>query len=164
MQINTQRMTAEIDGDFVVLLIGMRMNKPWKVHKWWPVARAMRKMLRELQRDPDSGFLGHTFGWPVIVQYWRSFEHLEAYARSRDAAHWPEWVAFNKRMQACRGDVGIWHETFSVAHGQYEAIYSGMPPFGLSAFGRLVPVAARRETARERIAETHIIASARGAP
>ena len=26
-----QRMTAEVDGDFVVFLIGMRINKPWKV-------------------------------------------------------------------------------------------------------------------------------------
>jgi hypothetical protein len=24
-----QRMTAEMDGDFVVFLIGMRVNKPW---------------------------------------------------------------------------------------------------------------------------------------
>jgi len=31
------RMTADLDGEFVVLLIGMRINKPWKVHKWWPV-------------------------------------------------------------------------------------------------------------------------------
>ena len=27
------RMTAEIEGDFVVFLIGMRINKPWKIHK-----------------------------------------------------------------------------------------------------------------------------------
>ena len=27
-----KRVTAEIEGDFVVFLIGMR-NKPWKVHK-----------------------------------------------------------------------------------------------------------------------------------
>lgn len=35
------RMTADIDGEFVVFLIGMRINKPWKVHKWWPVFVAM---------------------------------------------------------------------------------------------------------------------------
>ena len=27
------RMTADLDGDFVVFLIGMRINKLWKVHK-----------------------------------------------------------------------------------------------------------------------------------
>ena len=33
----------------------------------------------------------------MIVQYWRSFEHLERYARDRDELHWPAWVAFNKK-------------------------------------------------------------------
>src|SRR3954464_4775845 len=84
-----RRMAAQIDGDFVIFLIGMRINKPWKVHQWWPGFRAMRPMLRELPARPESGFLGVTFGFPVIVQYWRSFEHLEAYARSHDGKHWP---------------------------------------------------------------------------
>ena len=33
-----QRMAAQIDGDFVVFLIGMRVNRPLKVWKWLPVA------------------------------------------------------------------------------------------------------------------------------
>jgi hypothetical protein len=110
-QSKPQRMTAEIDGDFVVFLIGMRINKPWKVHKWLPVFLAMPRMLKELRLRPESGFLGCTMGFPVIVQYWRSFEHLESYARSKDLAHWPAWVAFNKNVGGSRGDVGIWHET-----------------------------------------------------
>ena len=79
-----QRMTAEVDGDFVVFLIGTRINKPWKILSWWPVIRAMRSMLKELEANPDLGCLGYTFGWPVIVQYWRSFDHLERYAKSRE--------------------------------------------------------------------------------
>jgi hypothetical protein len=39
-QIFTQKMTAEIDGEFVVFLIGMRINKPWKVQDWRSFARA----------------------------------------------------------------------------------------------------------------------------
>ncbi len=35
------RHEANIEGDFVVFLIGMRINKPWKIHRWWPVLRAM---------------------------------------------------------------------------------------------------------------------------
>src|SRR5262245_35365428 len=88
----TQRMTADVDGDFVVFLIGMRINKPWKVHKWLPVFLAMGPMLKELEQRPESGFLGHIMAFGVIVQYWRSFEQLEAYARNRDANHWPAWV------------------------------------------------------------------------
>jgi hypothetical protein len=143
--------SAEIDGDFVVFLIGMRINKPWQVHRWWPVFRAMRPMIKEVLSNPESGCLGVTFGWPVIVQYWRSFEHLEAYARGRDNKHWPAWVAFNKRMRDCRGDVGIWHETYKVPAGQFEAVYSGMPAFGLGQAGRLVSATGRRETARGRV-------------
>jgi len=149
--IEPRRMTAEIEGDFVVFLIGMRINKPWKIHKWWPVFAAMRPMIKELEGRPDSGFLGHIFGFTAIVQYWRSFEHLEAYARSQDQKHWPAWVDFNKRVGGSRGDVGIWHETYRVRSGEYETIYSGMPPIGLGTAGTLVPIGAKRESARERI-------------
>src|SRR5579862_986385 len=123
-----KRMSAEIEGPFVVFLIGMRVNKPWMLHKWLPVLFAMPKMLKELEKRPDSGFLGYTGFGKVMVQYWRSFEQLEAYARDHDKDHWPAWVAFNKRVGASRGDVGIWHETYLINPGQYEAIYSGMPP------------------------------------
>lgn len=143
---------AEIEGDFVVFLIGMRVNRPWKVHKWLPVFLAMPRMLKELASKPDSGFLGHQqFLSGPMVQYWRSFEHLERYARSRDAQHWPAWVAFNKKVGHASGDVGIWHETYRVAAGQYECIYGGMPRFGLAKAGRHVPVSAGRDSARARI-------------
>jgi len=144
------RMTAEIEGDFVVFLIGMRINKPWMIHKWLPVALAMGRMLRELQARPESGFLGHIMSTKVIVQYWRSFEHLETYARSQDRDHWPAWVAFNKRVGNSRGDVGIWHETYQAHAGEYETVYSGMPPFGLGKVGKLVPASGKRESARGR--------------
>ena len=153
-QVIPSRMTAEIDGDFVVFLIGMRINKFWKVHKWVPVFLAMPPMLKELQAHPESGCLGSIQTLGVIIQYWRSFEHLERYARDRDAAHWPEWVAYNKKVGAASGDVGIWHETYRIGAGQYEAIYGAMPAFGLGKVGRLVPAAGARESARGRMAPT----------
>jgi len=146
-----ERMAAEMEGDFVVFAIGMRVNKPWKLHKWLPVASAMRRMLKELERHPESGFLGSISSGLMLLQYWRSFEHLEAYARSRDHLHWPAWVAFNRRMRDNRGDVGIWHETYKVEAGQYETVYSGMPRFGLGTAGRLVPASGRKESARGRL-------------
>jgi hypothetical protein len=149
--VNPARLSAEVEGDFVVFLIGMRINKPWKVHKWLPVFLAMPRMLKELKARPESGFLGHIFAPKVIVQYWRSFDALEAYARDRDAEHWPAWTAFNKRMAKSREDVGIWHETYRVRAGEYECVYSGMPAFGLGEVGRLVPAAGRKESARGRI-------------
>ena len=46
--IDTRRMMAAIDGDFVVFLIGMRINAWHRVDRWWPVFAAMPRMLQEL--------------------------------------------------------------------------------------------------------------------
>jgi hypothetical protein len=98
-EVRAGRCTAEIDGDFVVFLIGMRINRFWKPHKWLPVAAAMPRMLAELARTPDLGLLHARthFGFPniMVVQYWRSFAHLHRYATDRALAHLPAWKAFN---------------------------------------------------------------------
>ncbi len=54
-------------------------------------------------------------------------------------------------MKGSRGDVGIWHETYLVRSGQYEAIYSGVPRQGLGAAGPLSDTAGQRNTARLRL-------------
>jgi len=153
-KVAAKRVTAKIEGDFIVFLIGMRINKPWKLHKWLPVFQAMPKMIRELERPPESGFLGHITGLGVIVQYWRSFEHLEAYARDANQLHWPAWVDFNKRVGKSRDDVGIWHETYRVRAGEYECVYSGMPPFGLAKASATVDAVGQMESARGRLGAT----------
>jgi hypothetical protein len=154
MAIHMGRHTARIEGDFVVFLIGMRINKPWKLREWSFMFRAMPRMIKELEADPESGFLGATQGlWttgPSLVQYWRSFEHLERYARDPEAEHLPTWREFNRRLRAS-GDVGIWHETYRVRAGEYEAIYGDMPRVGLAAAGDLVPIGSTNDTAAARI-------------
>jgi hypothetical protein len=148
-----KRMTVEMEGEFVVFLNGMRVNKFWKVHKWLPVLLAVPRMLKELEALPqsESGILGHSGRGRIIVQYWRSFEHLEAYARAKDKTHWPAWVDFNQRVGNSRGDVGIWHETYLIKPGQYENVYSGVPPTGLGKAGTLVPATGRRVGASNRM-------------
>ena len=42
------RLTAHLEGEFVVFLIGMRVNRLWKIHKWLPVILAMPRMIKEL--------------------------------------------------------------------------------------------------------------------
>ena len=107
--IRPERLTATLDGDFVVFLIGMRINSPLKIHKWLPVARAMPRMIDELYRKPELGFL-HAESWfsrtIVIVQYWRSMDLLLSYAKSRESEHLPAWQAFNKAV-GTDGSVGI---------------------------------------------------------
>jgi len=152
-KILTQRVTAEIGSEVCVFLIGMRVNRVWKVHRWLPVARAMRRMIGELEGLADSGFLGveQWFGNPsIMVQYWRSFEQLEAYATNRERAHLPAWTEFNRRVGS-NGDVGIWHETYRVRPGDYECVYNNMPAFGLAKATTLVPATGRREFAPGRM-------------
>lgn len=83
----TERVTADIDGEFVVFRIGMRINTLWKVHKWVPVFLAMPRLLRELEADPDSGLLGYQWNLGIrnhmLFMYWRSFEDLREYDATR---------------------------------------------------------------------------------
>jgi hypothetical protein len=115
----------------------------------------MGPMLRELAGRPDSGLLGfrqfsnglRSF---LTVQYWRSFEDLERFARDPRAGHLPAWAAFNRSVDSS-GDVGIWHETYRVKAGQYEAIYVNMPAYGLGAASRFVPAGGQYATAAGRL-------------
>jgi hypothetical protein len=148
------RYTAQIDGPFVVFVIGMRVNQLWAVHKWWPVAAAMGPMLGTLYRHPERGFLGgETFlYWRGIclIQYWRSYEALEAFARNPADPHLAAWRRFNQRIGS-DGSVGIWHETYAVAAGRYECVYGNMPRFGLAAAAAHSPISGRHERARDRL-------------
>ena len=152
--IHRSRLTATLDGDFVVFLIGMRINAPLKVHKWWPVAAAMPRMLSELRARPDLGFL-HAEMWfartILVLQYWRSLEQLLDYAKATEASHLPVWQAFNRRI-GTDGAVGIWHETYRITAGAYENVYVNMPSFGLGATGTLREAKGGLKSARDRLA------------
>ena len=151
--IHRQRLTARLDGKFVVFLIGLRINEPLRIRQWWPVVNAMPRMLQELRRQPDLGFI-HAENWfartLIMVQYWRSMEHLLAYAKAKDAAHLPAWRDFN-RLVAATGSVGIWHEAYEVVPGGYENIYVNMPAFGLGKVGELVEAGPGLQSAAARL-------------
>jgi len=151
-QINKGRFTADVSGDeVVVFIIGMRVNKPWKLGKWLPVFVAMPKMLRYLQQHPDKGLLGYRQGATFIVQYWRSFEDLERFARDRDDPHLEPWRHYVRHV-GNSGDVGVWHETFRTKVSDIETIYTNMPTAGLAKFtGGAVPVALKGHSAAKRI-------------
>lgn len=145
------RWSGVLDDDFVVFLIGMRINKPWKVHKWLPVAKSMRPMQVELMQNTDLGCM-HIENWfgrtTMSVQYWTDAESLNRYATGE--IHLPAWRAFNKAIRNS-GDVGIWHETFQVKAGQYETIYGNMPRFGLASAGKHMPTSEVGQSARRRL-------------
>ena len=148
------RYTAKTSEPFVVFLIGMRINKWWRFDKWIPAANSMAPMLASLFAHPEKGFLHGEYFWnfsgPVLIQYWRSFEDLEKFARDPSDPHLAAWKKFNRAVGA-DGTVGIWHETFIVQPDQYECIYGNMPAFGLGAAVEHTEAVGRRQTARLRM-------------
>jgi hypothetical protein len=148
------RFTALTNQPFVVFLIGMRINTWWRFDKWVPVASAMGPMMRTLYTHPEKGFLHSEFFWnmrgPILVQYWRSFDDLEAFARNPSDPHVAAWRRFQQAVGA-DGSVGIWHETYTVNPDQYECVYGNMPRFGLGAAMEHVEAVGRRNTARNRL-------------
>jgi len=144
------RQTAEIDGDFVVFIIGARVNKKRHLVKALRAISGMGKMLKYLSEHPEKGLLGYEGAGFTIIQYWRSFEDLERFAKDTDDPHLEVWRRY-MRMVNKTGEAGIWHETYLVQAGQYEAIYNNMPERGLAKASKLVPIA-ESSRARGRVA------------
>ena len=154
-KVTRERMTATAEEDFVLFLIGMRINNWFAIHRWLPVFLAMPKMLKELHINRDLGFKSYEMWFArtiILVQYWESPEKLMAYAKAKDSEHLPAWKAFNKG--AMKSDaVGIWHETYVMDKGKTENVYANMPKFGFGKVGELKPATGKRNTAGGRLSQ-----------
>ena len=153
-KVSKERLTAVAEGDFVLFLIGMRINNWFAIHRWWPVFAAMPKMLKELHINRDLGFLSYQMWFSrtiILVQYWESAEKLIAYSKAKDSEHLPAWREYNQA--AMKSDaVGIWHETYVIEKSKTENIYVNMPPFGFGKVGNLQQASGSRKTAQARLA------------
>lgn len=85
----------------------------------------------------------------VMIQYWKSMEHLHAYAKG--GKHLKAWKEFNKKI-GNNDAVGIYHETFFVKKGQFESIYRNMPQYGLAKALNHIPVTKNLNSAQKRLA------------
>lgn len=146
------RYTNEQEDDFAVFIIGMRINKWWAIHKWFPVFCAMPPMIRELYTNKDLGMLSMEsfFGLrtTLMLQYWRSSDDLISYAKGQK--HLTAWKNFSQKVRN-NSVVGIYHETYIVSKGNYETLYGNMPLYGLArAFGNK-PVTPALNSARKRL-------------
>ena len=140
-QVKQGRWTAEYEGDFVVFLIGPRPNNVFHLLKSFADLggrRGMNHMLKYLTEHPEKGLLGYEMGFPTIVQYWRSFEHLEAFARDQDDPHLEPWRNYWRRVG--KSDrTGIWHETFLVRAGSGKPSTATCPRSGWARPPRSYP-------------------------
>ena len=140
--VNQGRRTARIEGDFVVFLIGARLDKLHPIRSLRDLGgmRSMPYMLKYLSERPEKGLLGfETYGLTMNVQYWRSFEHLERFAKDDGDPHLTVWRNYWKRVGKDPRS-GIWHETFLVRAGEYEAVYGNMPGHGLAKASDVVSI------------------------
>jgi hypothetical protein len=149
------RLTTERDRDLAIFLIGMRVNRPLAIRQWLPVFMSMPPMLRELQADPESGYLGgSTWLSPravLLVQYWDTYDQLVAYATGTGRKHRPAWNRFNQRHGRAATVVGVFHETYVVAPDRMETIYDAMTPILLGKAIGSAPVSRNRNSSRDRI-------------
>lgn len=148
------RYTADVGDGCVVVLVGMRVNRPWKVHRWLWFSFQARSMTRWLTRRPQEGLLGAAWGVlgssAVGIQYWRSFDDLERFANDSQAPHPGVWTRYHRAIGSS-GDLGLWHEVYRLRAGTYEAAYVNMPVWGLAAATRHVPIGGSTGTARQRM-------------
>lgn len=157
----TGRYAAHTDDSFVLFIIGISIHRPWAIRQWWGAFTAMPAMMNELSARPELGMISSRlyFSFPelMMVQYWRSFDHLEAFARNPQEFHLPAWQKFNKAVGKSKA-VGVYHETYIVQAGQYEAVYVNMPRMGLAKAFEHLPAHGHKATARRRLGgESEII-------
>lgn len=159
------RWAAQYPDDLCVFLIGARYNGPSKVDKefGW-MGQAMGDIVKDLQQNAEeTGYLGHESAVTtekdgsdtLLVVYFKSFDHLTRYARSRSNAHAGPWT---KLLGLGRRDpnYGFWHESYKIHKGETDAIYINCPPLGLgNCIGaELVKAEGRYASARGRMGET----------
>ncbi len=137
-----ERMAAEIDGEYVVYINGMRLNKLRALPKYLRAGLAAGKMFERLAADPDNGFLGYLPAFTGLrsgaaIQYWRSLEDIKRFAHDPDDLHVPAWLWYDEEV-GDNGELGFWAELYVVSDGTFETFYRNMPPIGLGEHGSLV--------------------------
>ena len=149
-----RRIAASIEGDFVIFIIGARLNRWWKLPKYLWFLSTMPKMLAEVAAKPESGFLGwQSLNLTTNMQYLAVARAADRVPRDRDQTHYPYWVKFNKEIGS-NGDIGIWHETFLVRAGEDEMHLDNMPLRGLAKASKHIDAVGRAATAKGRMGRT----------
>ena len=152
--INEGRYTAVQQDNITVFLIGMRINKWYKVNKWLPVFLAMPTMMKELSQNPALGCLNTEMFFRsrmnILIQYWDSVENLQAY--SKMPKHLKSWKKFLKLVKD-NDAVAFYHETYNVENGQSESVYINMPNFGLGKVYGVEAVSNHTQSANKRLQE-----------
>jgi len=152
---NATRMMADIEGEFLVFVVELRVYQLWRFWKWYPTVKAMGAMLTELMKTPEFGLLSFEYWFAfrrqLFLMYWRSYEHMHDWVLNKDATHIAGWKMLNQLMKESPNVLGFWHESYVVQPDQFEAFYRNVPAVGLGQAGTLVPLEGRATTAAARL-------------
>lgn len=142
------RTTVDLSAypNLVVIYLGMRVNT-WTGIK--TLAGFGPKISNAVEAEPEGLLLHEQMMYSLrhvgMRQYWRDFESLETWARSKPHLDW--WQKFLRNS----GGTGFWHETY-FRRGGWEAVYIDMrTPIGLSAFAPTEPARGAMFSARRRL-------------
>lgn len=129
------------DKGLVVFILGANSNHPMGLFA--PGFKSLGDYFQNMWNDAEAnrekwGYLGKATTMPmataggnvlVTISYWKSIEHLHAFAHGpTHRLGWDWWAAQNKKYP----HIGIMHETYGVPAGGWENIYQNFQPFGMA--------------------------------
>lgn len=122
----------------------MRLNTLRALPHWLAANWKIAKMFKELESDPDSGFLGYT---PIFLglrkgaamQYWRSLEDLRRFATDPNGSHVSAWKWYNEETDP-DGGLGFWAEIYVIDGDSFETFFRNVPAIGVGKFAEMVPI------------------------
>lgn len=133
MKLIAPRYSATLDGDFVLFIVGMRINRLCAIHIWPAILLRALRIIRSATPGAN-GLLSREIvisGKGIaLITYWDDFDQWEEFGNS-DNHHRSSWKYFYERVINSKA-VGLWHELYSIKQGEYQTIYMQMPPKGLS--------------------------------
>lgn len=149
------RHAADLEGDFVLFIIGLRLNQPWQLRRFAQVNWWTYTTVKQARARADLGLMHVNHGYlkgvgPFVLQFWRSWEQLEAYSHDKELLHVPSWAKYNREVRP-GASVGVWHETYLVSDGAAEGVYVNMPQMMMGLAGGVRPVGSHNTSAASRM-------------
>jgi hypothetical protein len=133
--------------DLCVAIFGVQFHTP-KGQELYGAAGISEEMAPALESAREVGFLHQeqlmTDGGGVLLQYWRSYDDLDRWARTLPHMAWWRWL-----LENAGPDISFYHEIYQVKEA--EAIYErGCRPVGAAAFAGTSTVAPGEGQSRQR--------------
>ncbi|MGA9773574.1 MAG: DUF4188 domain-containing protein [Blastocatellia bacterium] len=147
-KVNRQTVDLTEYPDLVVIYLGMRVNALTGIKTLLGFGP---KITKSVEENPDGLLVHENMIYSLFPphvgmrQYWRDFESLEAWSRSKPHVEW--W----KQFLHDSGGTAFWHEAYFMRGGM-EGFYADLPvQFGFMKFAPVCQARGAMFSARERL-------------